>query len=199
MVEGFDSGHITAPRKDGGENTINSFFISVKNGSTPLKYKLEDHDVIYVDFGIGTTYIQNNAELLKKAIRWVNQHKVETEKNIVLGQSMGGLVARYALKDMEDKGENHDTKLFISHDSPYLRANTPLGVQYMLRNMSKTFLKSPIVAGINYIVSPVIFGVPVSEVFTVADTPASRQMLVNYVDKNYNIDNSVHNAWPGYP
>ncbi|VDH03263.1 PGAP1-like alpha/beta domain-containing protein [Bergeyella zoohelcum] len=103
--------------------------------------------------GIGTDYIENNAELLKKAIRWVNQNKVGNEKNVVLGQSMGGLVARYALKDMEDQGENHDTKLYISHDAPHLGANTPLGLQYMMKNISRTFLKSPIVAGINYIVS----------------------------------------------
>lgn len=205
VAEGFDAGHITAPRQEGGDNNIDGFIKDIAYYMPQLKLKLDDYDVIYVDWGIGTDYIQNNAELLKKAIRWVNQNKVGTEKNIVMGQSMGGLVARYALKDMEDKGENHDTKLYISHDAPHLGANTPLGVQYMLRNVSKTFLKSPVVAGINYILSPVVFGVPISEVLTVADTPASRQMLINYVDKNYNIDNSVHNSWQntlktkGYP
>lgn len=44
-----------------------------------------------------------------------------------------------------------------------------------------------------------------SEIFSVADTPASRQMLINYVDKYGNIDNSKHNEWQaklrakGYP
>lgn len=208
VVEGFDSGHITAPRKEGGDNNIDGFLKSVDNNpfyKTLLESKLDEFDIIYVDWGIGTDYIQNNAELLKKAIRWVNANKSGTNKNIVMGQSMGGLVARYALKDMEDKGENHDTKLYISHDSPHLGANTPLGIQYMMRNVSQTFLKSPIIAGINYILSPIFYGVPISEVLTIADTPASRQMLINYVDKNYNIDNSVHNAWQnvlkakGYP
>ncbi|SHJ25762.1 Lecithin:cholesterol acyltransferase [Cruoricaptor ignavus] len=206
VAEGFDAGHITAPRQEGGDNNIDDFLNGKGMKNSELQsYLIENYDIIYVDWGIGTDYIQNNAELLKKAIRWVNQNKVGTEKNIVMGQSMGGLVARYALKDMEDKGENHDTKLYISHDAPHLGANTPLGIQYMLRNVSKTFLKSPVVAGINYILSPVVFGVPISEVLTVADTPASRQMLINYVDKNYNIDNSVHNSWQstlktkGYP
>jgi alpha-beta hydrolase superfamily lysophospholipase len=74
--------------------------------NSALKSYLEgNYDIIYVDWGIGTDYIQNNAELLKKAIRWVNQNKIGSEKNVVLGQSMGGLIARYALKDMEDNGK----------------------------------------------------------------------------------------------
>lgn len=206
VVEGFDAGHITAPRREAGDTNIDTFINNNGIGNSELQaYLLNNYDIIYVDWGIGTDYIQNNAELLKKAIRWVNQNKVGTEKNIVLGQSMGGLVARYALKDMEDQGENHDTSLYISHDAPHLGANTPLGLQYMLRNISKTFLRSPIVAGINYIITPIFHGVPISEVLTVADTPASRQMLINYIDKGENIDNSVHHAWQaslrekGYP
>ncbi|QIG88534.1 hypothetical protein G6R40_02150 [Chryseobacterium sp. POL2] len=206
VAEGFDSGHITAPRQEAGDNNIETFLY--KNG---MNYDLRtyltgNYDIIYVDWGIGTDYIQNNAELLKKAIRWVNQNKVGTEKNVVMGQSMGGLIARYALKDMEDQGENHNTKLFISHDAPHLGANTPLSIQYMLRNISKTFLSSPIVAGLNYVFSPFFTGgAPFSEIATIADTPASRQMLINYVNNNYNIDNSIHNTWQsqlkakGYP
>lgn len=205
VAEGFDSGHITAPRQEAGDNNIDDFLNNV-NQYSQLGIKLNEYDVIYVDWGIGTDYIQNNAELLKKAIRWVNQNKVGTEKNIVMGQSMGGLIARYALKDMEDNGENHDTRLFISHDAPHLGANTPVSMQYLMRNISKTFLSSPIVAGINYIFTPIFTGgAPVSEIFTIADTPASRQMLINYVNNSYGIDNSVHNTWQatlkakGYP
>ncbi|ASE61676.1 Por secretion system C-terminal sorting domain [Chryseobacterium gleum] len=207
VAEGFDTGHITAPRQEGGDNNIDDFLNRGGMQNTALKSYLEgNYDIIYVDWGIGTDYIQNNAELLKKAIRWVNQNKIGSEKNVVLGQSMGGLIARYALKDMEDNGENHDTKLFISHDSPHLGANTPLGLQYMLRHISKTFLRSPIVAGLNYVFSPIFTGgAPVSDILTIADTPASRQMLINYINSNYSIDNSVHNTWQatlkskGYP
>ena len=205
VAEGFDSGHITAPRQEGGDNTIETFLGSV-NQYSQLGIKLNDYDVIYVDWGIGTDYIQNNAELFKKAIRWVNQHKVGNAKNVVMGQSMGGLIARYALKDMEDHGENHDASLFISHDAPHLGANTPISMQYLMRNISKTFLRSPIVAGINYIFTPAFTGgAPAGDILTIADTPASKQMLINYVNSNYNIDNSVHNTWQatlkakGYP
>ena len=205
IAEGFDSGHITAPRQEAGDNNIDDFLNNV-NQYSQLGIKLNEYDVIYVDWGIGTDYIQNNAELFKKAIRWVNQNKVGSAKNVVMGQSMGGLIARYALKDMEDNGENHDANLFISHDSPHLGANTPVSMQYLMRNISKTFLSSPIVAGINYVFTPIFTGgAPVSEIFTIADTPASKQMLINYVNDNYSIDNSIHNTWQntlktkGYP
>lgn len=207
IAEGFDSGHITAPRQEAGDNNIETFLYNNGMNYTNLQsYLTGNYDIIYVDWGIGTDYIQNNAELFKKAIRWVNQHKVGNAKNVVMGQSMGGLIARYALKDMEDNGENHDANLFISHDAPHLGANTPVSIQYLMRNISKTFLKSPIVAGLNYTFTPIFTGgAPVSEIFTIADTPASRQMLINYVNSNYAIDNSVHNTWQntlkakGYP
>ncbi|MGV4413205.1 alpha/beta hydrolase [Chryseobacterium sp. T1] len=205
VAEGFDSGHITSPKQEGGDNTIETFLGNI-NQYSQLGVKLNDYDIIYVDWGIGTDYIQNNAELFKKAIRWVNQHKIGNAKNVVMGQSMGGLIARYALKDMEDNAENHDANLFISHDSPHLGANTPISLQYMMRNISKTFLRSPIVAGINYMFTPIFTGgAPISDIFSVADTPASRQMLINYVNNNYTIDNSVHDTWQntlkakGYP
>lgn len=205
IAEGFDTGHITNPRQEAGENNIEDF-ISTANQYNQLNLKFNEYDIIYVDWGIGTDYIQSNAELFKKAIRWVNQNKIGTEKNVVMGQSMGGLIARYALKDMEDNGENHNANLFISHDAPHLGANTPLSIQYMMRTLSKKYLSSPIVAGINYVFTPIFTGgAPISEVLTLTDTPASRQMLINYVNSNLIIDNSFHNTWQttlktkGYP
>ena len=49
-------------------------------------------------------YIQANAKMLEEAIQIINQKKKDnhsSEKNTILAQSMGGLVARYALTDME--------------------------------------------------------------------------------------------------
>ncbi|MDO5616298.1 MAG: T9SS type A sorting domain-containing protein [Cruoricaptor ignavus] len=197
VAEGFDTGHITAPNREGGDNNINSFLITINNWRVREleNVLLNTYDIIYVDWGKGTDYIQNNAELLKKAIRWVNQNKVGSEKNVVMGQSMGGLVARYALKDMEDKGEDHDTKLYISHDSPHLGANTPIGMQYMSRHISNTYLRTPIAGALEFIVPIFNNGISPNDIMTLSDTPASRQMLINYVGKSYNIDNSAHSNW----
>lgn len=91
------------------------------------------YDIIVLDYEEGGNYIEHNAYLLTKVISYVNSEKVTAQKNIVVGPSMGGLVARYALTYMENKNINHDTRLFISFDSPQDGANVPLGLQYVSR------------------------------------------------------------------
>lgn len=206
VAEGFDLGIITSPSEEAGLTNIDSFIKSLYGNYSLYSQLGSNYDIVYVDWRNGVDYIQNNAALLKKAIQWVNANKTGTEKNIVLGQSMGGLVARYALKDMETAGQNHDTKLFISHDSPHQGANIPLGLQSMLINVSNSYLRAPLLAGAGELIVPIFNqGVSVNDILTLTDTPAARQMLINYYDKNYNIDNSIHNNWQnelkakGYP
>jgi hypothetical protein len=50
----------------------------------------------------------------------------------VVGASMGGLIARYALAYMEQEGFEHGTRLYLSFDSPHRGANIPLGIQYWM-------------------------------------------------------------------
>ncbi|PIE50921.1 MAG: hypothetical protein CSA38_00865 [Flavobacteriales bacterium] len=200
VAEGFDLGHIIHPSEEAGENTIKGFLNTLvyDNNYTLKNYLTNNYDIIYVDWAKGTDFIQNNAKALKAAIHWVNNNKVGNEKNVVLGQSMGGLVARYALKDMEDNGEDHDTKLYISHDSPHLGANIPLGMQYMMNNLTRAYIKAPYTSIVgNYIVPAVSkdYWGSVGEILTITSTPAARQMLINYVDIGDNINNSIHNAW----
>lgn len=45
---------------------------------------------------------------------------------------MGGLVARYALAWMEQNGDPHRVRNFVSFDVPHRGANIPLGIQYWL-------------------------------------------------------------------
>jgi hypothetical protein len=56
-----------------------------------------------------------------------------------MGPSMGGLISRYALAFMEKKYDDtnldewqHNTRLWVSVDSPHLGANIPIGVQSFL-------------------------------------------------------------------
>lgn len=209
VAEGFDVGSIISPSEECGTNNIDDFILSLSyNGNSTLSsYLINNYDIIYVDWGNGSDYIQNNAEYFKKAIDYVNSNKVQGEQNIVIGQSMGGLVARWALKDMEDKRQNHDTKLFISHDSPHLGANIPIGLQYMLVNLRQTYIKAPALVGAAELLVPAFLeqGLSVGRVLYLNSAPAARQMLINYVDDNYQIDNSIHNDWQnqlklkGYP
>ena len=101
--------------------------------------KLDDiagYDLIFVDYNDGTDDIKRNAALLKDVIQWVNAQKganSSTEQNVVMGVSMGGLVARYALADMTKSNVPTGTRLLITHDSPHKGANVPLGLQYLIQ------------------------------------------------------------------
>ncbi|WP_299713050.1 T9SS type A sorting domain-containing protein [uncultured Tenacibaculum sp.] len=99
--------------------------------------KSNGFDVIILDYNEGATYIERNAYLLKHLIERINQMKVTDNKLTVIGASMGGLIARYALAYMEEQNLNHDTKLYISFDAPHQGANVPIGLQYWLKFFSK--------------------------------------------------------------
>lgn len=80
----------------------------------------------------GADYIERNAMVLTRLIQKVNadlQAVGSTEKIVVVGPSMGGQIARYALKYMENNNLNHNTRLFVSFDSPNHGANIPVGLQ----------------------------------------------------------------------
>ena len=78
-----------------------------------------------------------NAMNLVELIKKINNEKTSDNELIVAGASMGGLVARYALTWMENQGiDDHQTKLFVSIDSPQNGANIPLGMQHMLFSLN---------------------------------------------------------------
>ena len=104
-------------------------FLDVTMGN---KYYSSDYptgfDVVYLDYNCPTDDIWSNAKLMRDAIRWVNEHKEGSAENIVMGYSMGGLVAAIALRQMELANEDHDTKKYISLDSPHCGATVPFAV-----------------------------------------------------------------------
>ncbi|MEG3882369.1 hypothetical protein QT972_33980, partial [Microcoleus sp. herbarium7] len=84
----------------------------------------------------GADYIERNAMVLVELIRRTNatlRQNNSTEKIVIIGPSMGGLISRYALAYMEKKGISHCCKLFISFDSPHLGANIPIGMQQFVK------------------------------------------------------------------
>ncbi len=133
LVEGFD------PENNFGyENYLRSNALGVTIdrdfGGQTLAQALEanNYDLIFLDYGNGGDDIKRNAYLLENVIQWVNQQTAavgSTQKNVVIGVSMGGIVARYALRDMELRNANHNTRLYASIDSPHQGANVPLGFQ----------------------------------------------------------------------
>ncbi len=111
-------------------------------------------DIVQLDFNTNPAYIQRNAELL---ITLINQLNVEMGDNgqeiVVMGESMGGMIARYALTKMEDDGVDHNVRLYISHDSQHSGATVPWGIQYMLQDLTNNgltnlFVGSAVLSGI---------------------------------------------------
>lgn len=84
----------------------------------------------------GADFIQRNAFILVELLNTINSMKVGSEQNVVIGPSMGGLISRYALSYMEQNSLSHDTRLYISFDSPHLGANVPIGLQYMFNALA---------------------------------------------------------------
>lgn len=142
VVEGYDVGNILP---DMGRYTYKDFIRDIETPSQEYDFnnQLDDeagYDIVFVDFRNGTDYIERNAALLEEVVAWVNTNKVLNsnngnvmEDNLVLGISMGGLVARYALANMTKNSIATQTRLLITHDSPHRGANVPLGLQYLIR------------------------------------------------------------------
>jgi hypothetical protein len=218
IVEGFDVGKYTTPEVLTGSFSLTQFTQAVRyspdlnvliNGTDS---QTATYDLIYIDNANGLDYIQRNALLVKDVIRWVNSVKqplsgnTTKEKNVVIGQSMGTLVARYALKKMEDAGETHDVSLYISHDGPQQGANVPAGFQSLVNHADNLYVR----AGIGALLYDIVLAVAhkndkIPGELSIRSTPAARQMIINYIDDNDNLDNSMHDTWQteldnlGYP
>lgn len=83
----------------------------------------------------GADFIQRNAFILTELIQTINGMKTGSEQNVIIGPSMGGLISRYALRYMEQNTLDHDTRLYMSFDSPHKGANVPIGIQYLFNYM----------------------------------------------------------------
>lgn len=93
------------------------------------------YDVTLVNFQIGADYIERNAMALVALLQRENAKLAangSTEQIAIIGPSMGGLVSRYALSYMEKNNIPHNTRLWVSFDSPHLGANIPISAQETL-------------------------------------------------------------------
>lgn len=86
-------------------------------------------DAVVLNFGAATDPIQRNAFLLVELLHTLADQLPAGTTFPVVGASMGGLVARYALTWLEANADSHGCHLFISFDAPQLGADIPLGLQ----------------------------------------------------------------------
>ncbi len=170
VVDGFDPYEGTGD----GIGTTDLYNIFNQNG-TAISLVSDEYDIIPLNFtntvdngkhlNGGTDYIERNAMTLVTLIEAINDCKVGNNPVKVVGFSMGGVVARYALAYMEANNMTHDVDLFVSVDSPHQGAVVPIGIQEMLE------LVDDIVPGGNIAT-------------TILDTPAAKQLLVHHYKAN---------------
>ncbi len=181
LLDGFEP-------MDHNSVTASDIITALTFSNTPTNNLLGDdfqkagYDLIFVDWNRekndqGRDYIQRNAYLLEAIIKKVNDMKsanVSSEQNIVIGFSMGGVIGKYALLDMEKDNPTaanggHDARLFIAYDAPLKGANISLGTQHFLRHLSEYHIG---------FTSLRTFTKKLQTSFDVIHSPAATQMLI---------------------
>ena len=136
VVEGYDvSGIAPELQNDFGVrqfiNAINE--PALYDFNTQLD-NIAGYDLVFINFNNGTDDIVRNAAVVQEVINRVNANKVNDnrflnirQQNVILGLSMGGLCARYALANMTKNfiATPTETRLLLTHDSPHRGANVP--------------------------------------------------------------------------
>lgn len=225
VAEGFDPESILKPEKLGGSTTLKHFLSSIEQNSdlnNLINTNNQQYDIIYIDWKNGAGDIKQNAETLIKVIEWVNAEKLangSTASNVVIGQSMGGLVSSYALRKMENtSGKDHETSLYIAHDTPFQGANTPVSTQFLFRHMAATYQSNPFAVFAGEILIPFIqdlssmMGGSFLSQYTspgtalgIQDAPAALQMTKYHVTPSNQVTTAHFDYWRsefdamGYP
>jgi len=184
-----------------------SIDVPLSTGETLESYLYNNgYDIVYVNYKNGTDDIRRNARLFEDVIDSVNTQKVGDVPNTVMGISMGGLVARFALREMEQQGRDHKTQLYISMDSPHNGANVPVGVQALLRHV-QSLQFSVGIPGLVMIQAyqPANHFDELKQAIQLVDSPAANQMLIYKVSNDLTYENTAHQSFMneyhtmGYP
>lgn len=150
VFEGFDI-----------DNTMNwdELYALLNQQNLVEDLRTRGYDAVVLDFTESTDYIQRNAFVAVDLIHKVQSAIYSGNDFPLVGASMGGLVARYALAWMEQNADPHRVRNFVSFDVPHKGANIPLGIQYWL-----DFFDGSSQAA--------------ADLLARLDTPAARQMLL---------------------
>lgn len=108
-----------------------------------------NYDFYIVNFNDTHLDMRENAKGIVQLIDYLKSIMNTNEQFVVFAESMGGIIARYALTYMEndaytqDPASNkpaqmHNTRLYISNDAPHQGATVPASVQAFYRNTEKS-------------------------------------------------------------
>lgn len=177
VIEGYEEPGVTQSTFNRMFKLLDDVSWSGASGSnlTDEFYPYE-YDLVYVDLNNGSDWIQRNAFVVEEVIKKVNEMKAaagSVEQNVVIGVSMGGVAGKYALADMKTNGPAHDTRLFITYDSPLRGANIPIATQCLIKFMVDNLGEY---AGTNISIPSI------DAVWQAIQAPTPRQLLLNHVN-----------------
>ncbi len=164
LVEGIDLG------EDVNLDDLEADWIG---GDTPplQNYLNEGYDIVLLDWQNSHDFIQNNAQVLKAVINEINLTKVGTNQIVVIATSMGGLVSRWALREMENQSQPHHVSHLICHDTPHQGANIPIGLTQLYWETPTDVYENLLVYALSKYWANYYFAL---------QGPSSRQMLMHW-------------------
>lgn len=110
-----------------------------------------NYDFYIVNFNNTRLDLRDNAKGVIALIDYLKSIMETNEQFVVVGESMGGVIARYVLTYMEtDTYKNdpnahkplqmHNTRLFISNDAPHQGATLPVAYQIFYKNIRSSYI-----------------------------------------------------------
>lgn len=140
FIDGFDPDNKRDAQKI-YDQYVNREFRTVSGQTIRLgdKLRAEGFDLIVFDYQDGSGLIEANALAvlrLLQTLRATYQTSLQQDF-VVIGPSMGALVAQYALAFADANNIPHHTRLYVSFDGPHQGANIPVGLQYFIDYMTQ--------------------------------------------------------------
>jgi pimeloyl-ACP methyl ester carboxylesterase len=143
--------------------------------------KQEAIDIVHIDFRESKLSVKENAYNVLKVIEWVQNQKLD-DGVIIVGASMGGLIARVALNLLEESGCCHPIIAYGTYDTPHNGAHIPIGVQQVCKTMSEDLSLVPSARN------------PWNKAL---NSTAARQMLINHLNPDAAQDRAELLSWLG--
>jgi|3_EtaG_2_1085321.scaffolds.fasta_scaffold32527_1 pimeloyl-ACP methyl ester carboxylesterase len=172
IIESFD------PFEESGHDQI---FANANQSNLLFDLRLQGFDIITLNFASTKVPLRRNAALLEELIDEINAMPSVQNDLVVMGLSMGGLIAKYTLSDMESRNKAHNTRMYISMDSPHGGANVPASLRALFSQLYNLYIFPPQLVG-GIIVGEFI--TPMFESGQVLNSQAANEMIL---DNNANV------------
>jgi hypothetical protein len=135
--------------------------------------------------------IRTNADHVINMIQDLKQNINTNNQFVIIGASLGGVVATCALTKMEHDNIDHKTRELITFDTPHGGANVPLSIQLFYRD-------------IFYLLTPKLFGFKFRFLANYSkiglDSKAAKQLLLYHVNTANDLcDASIYKCYEASP